>query len=650
MQINDYFQSEEVIRSQNTSSHHLITPSPHHSITPSLHHSITPSLHHSPTLPPTGTYWAKNESIFMYNQLRLCILVVVSHVNQSAIHCINPNCNRPYPQPWGYKFCSSCGSPLQLQNRYIPLRQLGTGGFAQIYTVWDSHTQTEKVLKVLLQTSPKALELFAQEAEVLASLNHPGVPHVDADSYFPVHFSDPSGQIDLPCLVMEKISGLTLEEIQHQYPHGCPQEMVLNWLLQAIDILQHLHRRHIIHRDIKPSNLMLRNSSSSKLDGPLVLIDFGGVKQFQEQIFRRQKRKHGSQSSSTRLFSSGYSPLEQIDGTHVGVQADFYALGRTMIVMLTGKQPSELEDPLSGEFNWLPELQKTSNTNIDPRLVNLLNDMVQQDVQARPANAATIHRRLTKLLDKSPNKPVLPTIKLDLPKAIASLIRGISKTVFTSTKICLQTIKVCVYTTWTMILTTLGAGVGILTGFLVSERTILSQQITDFVHQIIPSLATGTSTSLGSEMILFMGAGLGTAWGLTTAGFCGQKRRYLIASLMGVIGYGLGYLVWQLIQPQYGDEGFLGGILAAISLLTLGLGTRSHHIVYAIIAAYGTAIALSLGINLNLLSIINFSHPLGLDDLRGSFIFFGLIGICISFWLAVSYYIVVPILRLIGWR
>ncbi|MDJ0617160.1 MAG: serine/threonine-protein kinase [Calothrix sp. MO_192.B10] len=579
----------------------------------------------------------------MYNQLRLCILVVVSQVNQSAIHCINPNCHRPYPQPWGYKFCSSCGSPLQLQNRYIPLRQLGTGGFAQIYTVWDSHTQTEKVLKVLLQTSPKALELFAQEAKVLASLNHPGVPQVDADGYFQVHFSDPSGQVDLPCLVMEKISGLTLEEIQHQYPHGCPEEMVLNWLLQAVDILQHLHRRHIIHRDIKPSNLMLRNSSSSKLDGQLVLIDFGGVKQFREQIFRRQ-------SSSTRLFSSGYSPPEQIGGAHVGVQADFYALGRTMIVMLTGKQPSELEDPLSGEFNWLPELQKTSNTNIDPKLVNLLSDMVQQDVQARPANAATIQRHLTKLLDKSLKKPVLPTIKLDLQKAIATLIRGISKTIFTLVKICLRILKACFYTIWTMILTTLGAGVGIFTGFVVSERTLWSQQITDFVHQTIPSLTTGTQTFLGSEMILFMGAGLGTAWGLTTAGLCGQKRRYLIASLMGVIGYGLGYLVWQLIHPQYGDAGFLAGVLAAISLLTLGLGTRSHHIVYAIIAAYGTAIALSLGINLGLLSIINFSHPLGWDDLWRSFIFFGLIGICISFWLAVSYYLVVPILRLIGWR
>ncbi len=493
-----------------------------------------------------------------------------------------------------------------------------------------------------MQNSAKALDLFVQEAKVLANLNHPGVPHVDTDGYFQVNLSDPSGQINLPCLVMEKINGLTLEEIQKQYPHGCPQEMVLNWLLQAVDILQHLHQRHIIHRDIKPSNLMLRNSSPSGWDGELVLIDFGGVKQFREVILRRQ-------NSSTRLFSSGYSPPEQIDGAHVGVQADFYALGRTMIVLLTGKQPSELENPLNGEFNWLPELQKASKNNINPELVNLLNDMVQQDVKLRPANAGAIHKRLTKIVNQSPATQVLPAIKLDLQKAIAYLIHAIAKAIFALGKTCLKTIQACFYTIWAMILTTIGAGIGILFGFLVSERTLWSQQITYFVHQTIPSLGAGTQTFLGSEMILFMGAGLGTAWGLTTAGVFGQRRRYLVASLMGVIGYGLGYFVWQLMQLQYGSAGILGGILVAISLLTLGLGMRSHYIVHAIIAAYGTAIALSLGISLGL-PILDLSHPLEWGDLWRSFIFFGLAGISMSFWLAVSYYLVVPILRLIGWR
>ncbi|MGH7999272.1 MAG: 4-Cys prefix domain-containing protein, partial [Brasilonema sp.] len=100
------------------------------------------------------------------------------HINQNAVHCINSDCPRPYPQPWGSKFCHTCGAPVHLLDRYVPLQRLGSGGFAQIYTVWDQNTQTEKVLKVLMESSPKALELFAQEAAVLRGLRHPGVPRV----------------------------------------------------------------------------------------------------------------------------------------------------------------------------------------------------------------------------------------------------------------------------------------------------------------------------------------------------------------------------------------------------------------------------------------------------------------------------------------
>lgn len=255
-------------------------------------HHLPPTTHH-----PLTT----NHSLVVYNQLSPCLLAVVSHVQQSAVHCINPECQRPYPQPWGNKFCNSCGAPLLLLDRYVPLQRLGSGGFAHIYTVWDQKTQTEKVLKVLVEDSPKARELFAQEAAVLKGLRHPGVPRVESDGYFERNWSSPKGQTTLPCLVMEKINGQTLEEIQQKYPQGCPQELVLNWLTQAVEILEDLHKRKIVHRDIKPSNLMLREKTNQ-----LVLIDFGGVKQVSAAMFASQPR-------STRLFSSGYSPPETND-------------------------------------------------------------------------------------------------------------------------------------------------------------------------------------------------------------------------------------------------------------------------------------------------------------------------------------------------
>ena len=130
----------------------------------------------------------------------------------SKIHCINPHCPNPI-QAWGNKFCQNCGTPVLLNHRYIPLQKISTGGFSKIYIVWDQKTQTKRILKVLLETSPKALELFDQEASVLESLSHSGIPKVEPEDYFHLRRGKSQSEVGhssqwfLPCLVMEKIDG-----------------------------------------------------------------------------------------------------------------------------------------------------------------------------------------------------------------------------------------------------------------------------------------------------------------------------------------------------------------------------------------------------------------------------------------------------------
>ncbi|KYC42795.1 serine/threonine protein kinase [Scytonema hofmannii PCC 7110] len=586
----------------------------------------------------------------------------MSHLNQSAIHCINPECPRPYPQLWGNKFCNSCGAPLQLLDRYIPLQPLGSGGFAQIYTVWDCKTQTEKVLKVLIESSPKALELFSQEAAVLARLRHPGVPKVETDGFFHIETlqttSPQSKPCQLHCLVMEKISGQTLEELFQQYSHGCPQELVLNWLAQAMDILQELHSRKIIHRDIKPSNLMLR-SSHSKGAGTkgdrLVLIDFGGAKQVSSNPFRNQ-------SSSTRLYSTGYSPPEQIAGGVVGPPADFYALGRTTIEMLTGKSLTELANPATGELFWRNEVK------ISPQFADLLDDMIQEDVRSRPANAAILQKRLSKIsqlpqpsvfsqIEKSVRQnlgqagSLLSQVEDSLGKALSRSTQAAGKTTFFIVKTIVSVILACLDTLWTMILTGVGASLGAIAGFILASQISLDDYLAQFLSEQLFE-ATGIShTIFGSEILLFIGAGLGTAWGLTIAGGFGQRRRFVVASVMSVISYGFGWLVLQLMTPEQIPEGLVGLVLATVSLLTLGLGLRSHHIVYAFMAAFGTAIVFAFLVILGFpIHIFNFSISPSLGEILLPVIFFSFMGVLQSFWLGISHYLIVPGLRFLGWK
>lgn len=589
------------------------------------------------------------------------------HINQNAVHCINSDCPRPYPQPWGNKFCHTCGAPLHLLDRYVPLQRLGSGGFAQIYTVWDQKTQTEKVLKVLVESSPKALELFAQEAAVLRSLRHPGVPRVDADGYFFVEMlSATTIQSNVKpqqfrCLVMEKINGQTLEEIFEQYPQGCPQEWVLNWLFQAVEILQELHSRKIIHRDIKPSNLMLRTHSPSLNKGgtnrdQLVLIDFGGAKQFSSNQF-------GLKASSTRLYSSGYSPPEQIAGGVIGPGADFYALGRTMIEMLTGKSLSELENPVTGEFVW------RNKVNISPQLVDFLDEMIEEDVRSRPANAAIIQKRLGKISRVSPQQAVffqieqsfrswfgqakgfLSQVENSVGQALTTSAYAVGKTTLFIFKAIFNILLACLDTFWTMLLTGIGASSGAIAGFVLASRTTIDENVTRFMSHQLPAVVTTTPAISGAEFLLFAGAGLGTAWGLTLAGGFGQKRRFFLTSFMGIISYGFGWLVLQLITPHQGGEGLVGLILAGVSLLTISLGLRSHHIVHAVIAAFGTAIVFAglifLGLPTNIFDLLR--SP-GWNEIWLPVTFFGFVGVLLSFWLGVSYYLIVPGLRLLGWR
>lgn len=557
-----------------------------------------------------------------------------------ATHCINPDCPRPYPQTWGHNFCQSCGASLRLLNRYVPLERLGIGGFAAIYTVWDLHTQTEQVLKVLQETSPKALELFEQEAWVLANLRHPGIPQVEPDGYFMVEVRSTGRR--LPCLVMEKIQGRTLQEILDDYPHGCPEAWVLNWFAQTAEILQALHQRQIIHRDLKPSNLMLREQTYQ-----LVMIDFGGAKQVGHDFDRRLS------PSSTRLVSPGYSPPEQISGGGVGPSADFYALGRTCIHLLTGKYPADLEDPLTGQLRW------RHIAPVSPAFANLLDDMVQLDIRQRPASALEIQERLhtTLYTPTAPNwlEVVGNTALTVTQDSLSALVRGgVNLTVFTLGAIT-QTVCACLDTGWEMLLGGIGGSAGAVGGLVLAYWSPVGLRFASGMNLVLKELVPEITFQVGPELLVFALAGAATAVGLTDANGFHQRQQYLLAGLTGLFGYLLGGVCWSAAVTYGATEGIAFGAIA-IASLTLGMGLRSHHLIHALMAALGTA-GVFTGVKLlNLLPETFFSSlswsdsHLSWPEFWGSIAFFGSLGGTIALCLGVSHYLIVPVLRWLGWR
>lgn len=323
------------------------------------------------------------------------------------LYCINPHCPKPLdPANTGDRICRNCGSQLWLQDRYRVIRQLGKGGFGKTFEVDDKGTL--KVLKILTDNTPKAIELFRQEAKVLSQLKNAGIPKVEADGYFtilPKNSSEP-----LHCLVMEKIGGVNLEQwMESRNYQPLPETQALNWLKQLTEILALVHTHQYFHRDIKPQNIMLRPN------GQLVLIDFGAVRQITTTI------KVGN--SNTRIISQGYSPPEQQNGYSVQ-QSDFFALGRTFIFLLTGKEPQDKDiyDPLTNKLNW----QKYAS-HISQPLADLIDHLMAHTANQRPQNTEVILQRLHEI--KTPLSKHLTSSKNYKSYSLPNISGGVSKSV-----------------------------------------------------------------------------------------------------------------------------------------------------------------------------------------------------------------------------
>ncbi len=298
-------------------------------------------------------------------------------------YCINPQC----PQPQNTRqplFCQSCGSDLLLEGCYRVIRPLGGGGFAKTYEVDDSGTA--KVLKVLFNTHPKAVELFQKEAAVLSILQHPGIPKVDSDggyfTYLPRNSQEP-----LHCLVMEKIEGMNLEEyLTHRHYEPISERAAVRWLKQLAEILHKVHQQQYFHRDIKPPNIMLRPN------GQLVLIDFGTAREVTQTFINKVA---GQQV--TGIISAGYTPREQMNGKAVP-QSDFFALGRTFVYLLTGKSPDSFsEDSRNGELIW-----RDHAAGISDKLVQLIDYLMAPFPGNRPPDTQEILQKLAEFDTASP--------------------------------------------------------------------------------------------------------------------------------------------------------------------------------------------------------------------------------------------------------
>jgi hypothetical protein len=73
-------------------------------------------------------------------------------------------------------------------------------------------------------------------------------------------------------------------------------------------------------------------------------------------------------------------------------QSDFFALGRTFVALLTGKEPLDLYDSFNCEVRW-----RVHAPAISPLLANLIDEMMAHKPAQRPANTRAILQKLSEI-------------------------------------------------------------------------------------------------------------------------------------------------------------------------------------------------------------------------------------------------------------
>lgn len=264
-----------------------------------------------------------------------------------------------------------CGQVLQ--GRYQLGQNLGENASRQTWLATDleaSDAENSQIIVKLLtfggQFQWENLKLFEREAQVLKQLNHPQIPKYR--DYFCIDDR-------LLCfgLVQDYISGSSLKELLNQ-GKKFTQQQVHKIAVDVLNILIYLHELSppVLHRDIKPSNLILGE------DEQIYLVDFGAVQD--------KAAKEGA--TFTIVGTYGYTPMEQFGGRAVPA-SDLYALGASLIHLLTGTAPADLPQRDL-------RIQFSDRISLSPSFINWLKQLTEPALERRFNTAQEALEALTK--------------------------------------------------------------------------------------------------------------------------------------------------------------------------------------------------------------------------------------------------------------
>lgn len=211
--------------------------------------------------------------------------------------------------------------------------KLGEGGMAEVFSAIkrgeDGFVRRVCIKRMLREqeNDPAMVELFGDEARIMAGLHHPAIVSV-------LELGRHQGR---SFLAMELVDGVDLRKVLRRTGPLSPEVAVLvaHEIASALD---HAHRAtvagvamRVVHRDVTPSNVLVSR------DGTIKLTDFG--------IAKASARVHVTQAGIVKGKVPYMSP-EQALGGDVDHRADLYSLGVVLFEALGARRPYDAPNDL----------------------------------------------------------------------------------------------------------------------------------------------------------------------------------------------------------------------------------------------------------------------------------------------------------------